>query len=240
MIWSDVIGDLKYASAVREVLERNRRVHLDAFLTEEASSALYNAMQRVEWKLITNVGGSREDIPLAEAARRGPEISEAINQEAATEFRYIYDGYRLSKAVVTGESVPAALSDFFFFLNSPEALRFFRVLGGERIEVLDAMATRYRRGHFLTQHNDSDPVAHRLLAYVFNLTPQWRIDWGGWLAFYNDDGHVNEAYVPRWGALNVFKVPSWHAVSQVASFAAAERFSITGWMRSNSEPASCA
>lgn len=237
MIWSDFIGDMKYASAVRDVLERNRRVHLDGFLTEDASRALYNAMQHVEWKLITNVGGGREDIPLAEASQRGREIIETITREAATEFRYIYDGYRLSKLVVAGESVPAALSDFFFFLNSPEALRFFRAIGDDRIAVLDAMATRYRRGHFLTQHNDNDPGAHRVLAYVFNLTPQWRIDWGGWLGFYNEDGHVAEAYVPRWGALNVFKVPTWHAVNQVASFAAADRFSITGWMRANPDTA---
>lgn len=233
MIWSDLVGDMNYAASVRAVLYKTGRAHLDAFLTEEGARALHEAMQRVDWRLITNAGGAREDITMAEAGQRGRELVDAITREAATEFRYIYDGYRLGKHVLTGESVPAALSDFFFFLNSPEALAFFRAIGDERIAVLDAMATRYRRGQFLTQHSDEEPASHRLLAYVFNLSPQWRIDWGGWLGFYNADGHVAEAYVPRWRALNVFKVPTMHAVSQVTSFAGAERFSITGWMRAN-------
>ncbi len=234
MIWSQAVGDAKYAAAVRQVLEKNRRVHLDSFLTEDASRALHEAMQRVDWQLVTNVGGARGDRPLADVKQHESAINEAITREAATEFRYIYDGYRLSKMVLAGQSVPAALSDFFFFLNSPEAISFFRAIGDGRIALLDAMATRYRPGHFLTQHNDHEPGSDRLLAYVFNLTPQWRIDWGGWLGFYNKDGHVAEAYVPRWGALNIFKVPTLHAVSQVTSFAGADRYSITGWMRASS------
>ncbi|MBX9747268.1 MAG: hypothetical protein K2X34_10220, partial [Hyphomonadaceae bacterium] len=46
-----------------------------------------------------------------------------------------------------------------------------------------------------------------------------------------EDGHIAEAYTPRWNALNILKVPQPHAVSVVAPFAHGARYSITGWLR---------
>ena len=66
---------------------------------------------------------------------------------------------------------------------------------------------------------------------MLNLTPDWRTDWGGLLAFIDEDGHVAEAYRPSYNALNIFRVPQRHAVSFVAPFAGAPRLSITGWIR---------
>ena len=45
------------------------------------------------------------------------------------------------------------------------------------------------------------------------------------------DGHVSEGYAPTFNALNIFRVPQLHSVTQVASYVAAERLSITGWIR---------
>jgi SM-20-related protein len=96
---------------------------------------------------------------------------------------------------------------------------------------VDAQATRYERGHYLTQHDDSAAEKGRLYAFVLNLTPHWRTDWGGLLNFIDADGHVAEAYAPAWNAINLFRVPQPHAVSCVAPFAGAPRLSITGWVR---------
>jgi Rps23 Pro-64 3,4-dihydroxylase Tpa1-like proline 4-hydroxylase len=95
----------------------------------------------------------------------------------------------------------------------------------------DAQATRYRAGDFLTAHDDDVDGKHRLYAYVLNLTSSWRADWGGVLAFYNAEGHVAAGFTPRFNALNLFRVPSTHAVTQVADFVTASRLSITGWIR---------
>ncbi|MBB1180632.1 2OG-Fe(II) oxygenase, partial [Pseudomonas sp. FW305-3-2-15-E-TSA4] len=72
---------------------------------------------------------------------------------------------------------------------------------------------------------------HRLLAYVLNLTPRWRVDWGGLLLFLDPDGHVAEGYAPKFNALNIFRTPFPHAVTQVSTFAGAPRYAITGWIR---------
>ena len=126
----------------------------------------------------------------------------------------------------------AALEGVYDRLNSEPFLAFVRALTGDpRCAYADAQATRYRPGDFLTAHDDDVAGKHRLYAYVLNFTPSWRPDWGGLLAFHEADGHVSEAYTPSFNALNIFRVPQLHAVTQVASFAGAHRLSITGWVR---------
>jgi SM-20-related protein len=66
---------------------------------------------------------------------------------------------------------------------------------------------------------------------VLNLTPGWRAEWGGLLLFHDADGHVAEAYAPKFNTLNIFRVPQWHSVSQVASYVDQDRLAITGWIR---------
>jgi hypothetical protein len=107
------------------------------------------------------------------------------------------------------------------------------VTGDDRIDFVDAQATRYRPGQVLTGHDDAAEGKNRLYAYVLNLTRDWRADWGGVLAFEGADGHIEAGFVPAFNALNLFAVPMRHAVTQVASFAPRDRLSITGWLRSN-------
>ncbi|MDP3854566.1 2OG-Fe(II) oxygenase family protein [Phenylobacterium sp.] len=102
-------------------------------------------------------------------------------------------------------------------------------IGGKGYDF--ALETRYRAGDFLAAHDDGVEGKNRLYAYVLNFTPAWRTDRGGLLAFHDADGHVAEAYVPTFNALNIFRVPQLHAVTQVASYAAGERLSVTGWIR---------
>jgi Rps23 Pro-64 3,4-dihydroxylase Tpa1-like proline 4-hydroxylase len=119
------------------------------------------------------------------------------------------------------------------FLNGPEFLSFVRDITGEsRIARADAQATRYGPGHFLTIHDDGIAGKNRLAAYVLNMTPKWSPDWGGNLTFLDERGHIGEGYVPTFNALNILKVPQRHYVSCVAPYAAAYRYSVTGWLRS--------
>jgi len=53
------------------------------------------------------------------------------------------------------------------------------------------------------------------------------------LVFHARTATSSTAWVPAFNALNLFVVPTRHAVTQVASFAAKDRLSIVGWLRSN-------
>ena len=79
--------------------------------------------------------------------------------------------------------------------------------------------------------DDSAEGKHRRAAYIFNFTPDWRSDWGGFLQLLDEDGHIRRGLRPTFNALNIIAVPQKHSVSIVTPFAAGSRLSITGWLR---------
>lgn len=231
MLGQSIERSARIAVTVSEELRRNRRAHISDFLTEEEAQDLLAIVQDLEWRLIFNQGAKSYQYPASEldpldVGQRGAVLN-AVYAKARSEFQFLYDTHK----IITRQPTP--LAALFAELNSEPMLTALRALtGDDRIVYLDAQATRYRPGHFLTQHNDDVANANRLFAYVLNLTPDWRVDWGGLLQFISEEGHVEEAYAPRWRALNIFQVPQVHSVSIVAPFAGAPRYSITGWMRS--------
>jgi Rps23 Pro-64 3,4-dihydroxylase Tpa1-like proline 4-hydroxylase len=217
------------------------RVHLPEFLVPPGAEQVYRYLaQSAEWSLVLHDGANvREATP--EQRRHADEIWEremaAFAYARAREgFEFLYEHRRVADDPRERAADASPVARFVDFLNSPVFLEFARRLTGQPdIVRADAQATRYRPGDFLTQHDDFDKTGRKLrrAAYVFNLTPRWQPDWGGQLQFIGPDGHVAEAWVPRFNALNVFAVPQPHSVSIVAPFAVGARYSVTGWLLAN-------
>ncbi len=230
------LNDTRVVAEVRGLLSRGGRVHVPELFTLQAAQEVYEACRELDWKLVfrgtqTNYDFAAKDVSALEVGQKAA-LLDAVNAQATTGFQYLYDSYRISDFAEAGSLEAGPIASFFRALNSEAMLQRFRALtGDDRIAYVDAQATRFRPGHFLTAHDDHQPDKHRLYAYVINLTPVWRADYGGLLMFIGDDGHITEAYTPRWNALNILKVPQPHAVSVVAPFARGARYSITGWMR---------
>lgn len=171
--------------------------------------------------------------PMEEQAR----LIGMAHAEATDGFQFIFDRLRLGPAKAAGLPIPKPLYDLYDLFNGAAFLDLARRLtGDDRIAYVDAQATRYLPGHFLNGHTDEHEDAGRLYAYVLNLSPVWRTEWGGLLMFQDEDGGVSETFTPAFGTLNVFRVPQDHCVSMVAPFAAAPRYSITGWWRTQPPP----
>jgi SM-20-related protein len=121
------------------------------------------------------------------------------------------------------------LARLVWFLTSPEFLDFVRAVTEEdSIGWVSAIATLYKPLDFLTVHDDG--LSERKIAYVLNMTPEWKPDWGGALQFYDRDDHIEEGYLPTFNGLNLFRVPKRHSVAQVSSFGEM-RYSISGWFQ---------
>jgi len=208
------------------------RIHIPNILTPDSARRLFLALKdETPWRLTLNKGVDFLDFPNLSPEERH-RISVGAWERARTQFQYLYDNHRLSTG---GEPYP--YPDHYFaklvsFLNARETLDFMRkVTGIDAIAWADAQATLYRPGDFLTQHDDRKNLASghmRVAAYVLNMTPGWRPDWGGVLQFIDSRSHVAEGFVPTFNALNVFRVPAVHAVSQVSLFGGF-RYSVTGW-----------
>lgn len=228
------------ASRLRPVFERFGRLHIPGVLQPAGAQRIAEALRGpVPWAQSVTVRGKPYDIGrdalAAMPPERAAELDAAVAEAARTGFQYRFDAWRISDLIDSGQSPQGdllALAELYRFLNGAEFLGFVRTLTGDaRVAFCDAQATRYRAGDFLTAHDDDVAGKNRLYAYVLSFTPAWRLDWGGLLLFHGPDGHVAEGYAPTFNALNIFRVPQAHSVSQVASFVAADRMSVTGWLR---------
>ena len=221
--------------ALRDAFQRFGRIHIPAFLTPASASSVHAVLaDETEWMCSTRGAGKVIDLPIEHLEAFTPDqfatFTALAHADAAEAFHYIYDTVRISDGVRMMQPVHPVLTDVIAFMNSAPFLDFVRALTGDpRPSFVDGQATRFRPGHYLNNHDDR--MDSRLYAYVLNLTPRWRTDWGGVLNFIDEDDHVAEGYRPSWNALNLFRVPQSHAVGYVAPFAQAPRLSITGWVR---------
>ena len=85
----------------------------------------------------------------------------------------------------------------------------------------------YEPGDFLSAHTD----ATRGVAFIFNLTPDWRPEYGGCLTVKQEDKLV--VYPPTFNSLTLMGLENGqgitHYVSEVSKYAHRPRIAITGW-----------
>jgi SM-20-related protein len=215
------------------------RVHIVPILSRPSAERIHRSLtSEIPWRLNTNEADRAvslaaepfEQLPPAEQDR----FFRAVHERAARGFQYLFYSFPISDFCEAGNAEFQSLyvTRVHEFLNSSAFLELAREITGVRsVAYVDSQATLYKRGHFLTRHDDDVRAKKRIAAYVLNFTPHWSVDWGGVLQFVDRDGHVAEGYTPAFNALNLFRVPQLHCVSCVAPFAAAGRYSITGWLR---------
>ena len=216
-------------------LAQDGRVHIRDILTYDSAARVHQCLAReTDFSLLCRTAADQAQAwrVASLTPQKEAELMNAAYASARDGFHYLYDGHVLSR---DGEAYPDPshyLSAITAFLNSAPLLDVVRrVTGNSAIAFADAQATRYRPGHFLNQHDDGNDKG-RIAAYVLNMTPNWRLDWGGALLFLDWRGHIAEGFAPAFNALNIFAVPQPHLVGFVSPFAGAHRLSITGWFRS--------
>jgi Rps23 Pro-64 3,4-dihydroxylase Tpa1-like proline 4-hydroxylase len=225
-----------------QLLERRRHQISDIHPTEDAERAFSILYDDTPWWVAYNVGDRVNQMPPEQFARLNPmqvsQLVDEVNQRAQTNYQFLYQFYPVIEKYFNEKPRPnVPIFDIFEFLNSPAALQFFRTLTGrDDVQWVDAQATLYQAGHFLKSHTDLDPSNTRVAAYVLNFTKLWERDWGGYLQFYDEKHDMIEALRPIFNAMNIFLVPIDHSVGYVSPFAYGQRFSVTGWLRSDAPP----
>jgi len=227
--------------ALKKSFAQDRRLHVPRILTEYAAERLVRCLaQDVDWHLVFNEGKKTHtlypDQIKAMTDGQNKKLRQKVLGQAQKGFQFIYNDYNIYDYYLNGKNRDHFLHRFHEFLNSSPFLDFIREITGiESITFADSQATAYGPGHFLTMHHDEVAGKNRKLAYVFNFTRTWKIDWGGILQFLGKDGNIKGGFVPAFNVLNVFEVPQTHAVSYVAPFCPAIRYSITGWLRDSDD-----
>ena len=220
----------------RERLLAQRRVLIPDILDDSYATQFHDALAaEAEWELAYQVGGEPKVIAHAEyakmsASQRDEFVAECAN-EAAGKYAYAFENYSMTNRYDDATRAEHLLHKLVDVFHYEPILAFIRQLtADDAITRVRIQATRYRPGHFLRRHDDTGYDAQkRRFAFVFNLGRGWQPDWGGLLHFLDGSDRVVDTFVPRYNSLSLFKVPQYHCVSQVAAWAQAPRYALTGW-----------
>ena len=222
-------------AALRAEYDAEGRVRVYGLLEDGAMQLYEHFLARSDWIHLINVeGGVLELDPAAKAALSAEEWAEIeadAHARAREHFQYRYEAVRVNAA--EQEKIDDPLADFARFMQSADLLEFLRdVTGHGELAFTDGQATAYGPGDFLTGHDDDVAGKGRLAAYVYGLTPYWRLEYGGLLLFHGPHDRTVAGNVPRFNVLDLFRVPQQHSVSMVTPAAPHRRFAVTGWLRS--------
>lgn len=222
------------------------RVLVPDILQPDFARAVLSAIgAQTGWLLVTRIEGTHREFDAAQMERVPKDKLQAfealVAHEARCGFQYRFERHLLYDNLRAGNLPDGPLRQLAELLNSDMFIGLLHAIMGKPFTpgetFCDGQLTRYRAGHFLTSHDDELPEFRRVAAFVLNLTPDWSADLGGLLMFTGDDGHVQEAFTPKFNALSFFRVPQPHAVSAVAPFAQGARHAVTGWLRRGPPPA---
>ncbi|WP_411289284.1 2OG-Fe(II) oxygenase [Phenylobacterium sp.] len=219
-----------------QAYRRDGVVQIEGLFPAPAAEVLGAVLERsTPWSLVhSSEAGEHvivEGAELAEMTQDGLKARVAeVARRASGGFGYIYLVYPMINAYLDGRDPGHPLHALTEFLNSPPFMDFVRAVTGEPVVKVDAQASHYRPGHFLTLHDDLG-VGERRAAYTIGFTRAWRPDWGGQLMFHDEQGDIWRGFLPRFNVLTLFKVPMQHSVAAVAPYAAQPRLTVTGWLR---------
>jgi len=214
------------------------RLQVRNVLTDTSAAAIRNMLESdTAWGLAWQAGAAEvpksvraDDFAAMPEAERKAVIARAA---ADPDYGFAYHSYPLVKAYLERWHPGSVHERLLEELNGPDMLEFMRsVTGISEIVKMDGQATLYAPGHFLRPHNDEERERGRRVAYVLNLTlGEWLPHWGGYLNFFDGDLNIEQGFRPRLNSLNLFRVPQWHSVGEVAPSAPLARYAITGWAR---------
>lgn len=223
------------AEALAAAFRRNGQVRVASFLSHGAPELYRYLGQKDNWVHLVNHETGTHEIALtdwiAPGSEQRAEIEPGMFERACDGFQYSYSALRIPPQ---GETCDDPWIDGLArFMRSPSVTGFLgAVTGIESPRFTDGQVTTYGPGDFLTGHDDDLAGSGRRAAFVFGLTPQWRLEWGGLLLFH-ELGEVGLCgTVPQFNTLTLFAVPKYHSVSMVTQFAPRRRLSVTGWLSS--------
>lgn len=212
------------------------RVRIPDILAPATADALHAELRgRGDWRQVLNSGQRIVELTRDMRADLSNEQSRALDNAvyagARGGFQYRYETLRVPDGEAERRASDDPLARFATWWSTGAPMRFLRqVTACADIAFADAQGTAYAPGDFLTGHDDVFEGKNRVAAYVLNLSPVWRLEWGGLLLFHGAESAV-EGVSPSFNTLNLFGVGQMHSVSEVTRAAAFRRYAITGWLR---------
>jgi len=229
---------------LKKVFKENRSVQIFDFLTPASANLFYDflntAMPEDWWStsVLVNDSGAKGYSVKPQHLRRKPEnlqLIEDLHRGANNSFvsgRFCYSFDRTTGD--HGKNCPCVECHFRKFLNSDTTINFLSNITDLNIkETGEVFASRYRTGQFLSPHHDQNKGQ---IGFVYNITKNWKPQYGGALHFMSDDYNaVTKVVFPTFNRVTLFDIVTRngvpHFVSHVAPGIREKRISYTGWFK---------
>ena len=230
----EINPDLDF-DALGRILQEKSRLQVENFFTPDTAEYLHQLlMENKDWYLAYNERDNYYESSMEQLNALNPQQRQKfmnnIYVRARTHFQYVFKQYYITQAIELNEQPGHPMHQMHGFVNSEEVLAVMRKLTGDTaIRKADSYATKYKPGHFLSSHDDRHDKHDRVAAYVVSMNRIWDKNWGGHLAFFDDMGNIEEAFIPSFNTLNMFLIPQIHSVQLVSPFAGTNRTSFSGW-----------
>ncbi len=230
-------------AAHADAYRRRGLVQIPNIFDPSSAEAIHSMLSRnMSWRLLCTDANDR---PVHYAQQEwqdlDPQKRTALMRDVMTRASqnrgFYYHTYPMIEAYLRGWQKGHPIHQLTELINSPAFLDLGRkVTGVSGVNKADAHACQYLPGHFLTRHLDEGDDKERRAAYVLGFTKGWQPDWGGLLLFLKDNQDIDHGFLPRFNNLTIFDIKYLHTVTQVSSFAALPRLTVTGWFRDDAIP----
>jgi Rps23 Pro-64 3,4-dihydroxylase Tpa1-like proline 4-hydroxylase len=223
--------------SIAKAYARDRFVQIPNIFEAEVANALEAIVASLPWRVVCQDDSERDIVLTQEqftamSTEERARLNAGVRERAARNIGFVHHVYPMISARLENWDPGHPIHALTDFLNSPPFFEFARTLiSCPGLTKTDALATRYGPGHFLTRHVDDGERKERRAAYTLGFTRKWEPDWGGLLAFIDDDFNISRAFLPRFNALTVFDGLKIHSVTAVSPFTPLPRYSVVGWFR---------
>ena len=208
------------------------------FLSAELAEAAYQEMAcREGWDCFLLSEG-RKYLASAPTNRRFSEVEmgnicERANASAAAgRLSAVYEIEPRKAEAAALSTGGRAIDTILCFLKS---LRFLNILREAfRRDVgshVDLQIQRHQPGHFITYHRGfipTNPYVSDGVAFFYNLTPEWKPEWGGLLTFRGRNGGETVSLTPVFNSLDLCAHEKGRWFTPIAPFASGPKFVIAG------------
>lgn len=160
---------------------------------------------------------------------RGQQIMASTNRELVDSLRLGQFTYRFKRSTTHVNNCPCYECKFRKeYLQDKLKIRIQEEMGWQDSTLFESFVSAYGSGDFLSMHTDKD----RGVAFVLNLTGNWKPEYGGLLNVRQEDG-TYKAIPPEFNSLVLMSINddggTPHFVSEVSQYAPHSRVAISGW-----------
>ena len=224
----DNFFNLKDFEKYKNIFEKNKKVKIENLLITKVAEILFkHALTEKNWILSTG----------HDATKYEKRINKQFEKANAIQIKKIQDKFKNDHfSYIFLRSMNNIKPSFLEYtlrknMGSEEFIHYLNKITNLNLTKLNTLfLSKYKGGNFLSPHSDN---GNGKLAFVLNLTKNWKPQYGGILHFMNEEKtEIIESYIPLFNNLMLFEVPEGgipHFVSHVVPYVKQERYSITGW-----------